>query len=70
MEFGAGVGKCSCSQTFECSSERELVMKRRMHRRFCSNPPVDFDKKRVPKKACTPREQQLTEAEKIRKVHN
>ena len=50
MEFGAGVGKCSCGQTFECASEREIAMKRRMHRRICSNPPVAFDKIGIPNK--------------------
>ena len=69
-EFEAGVGRCSCGQTFECASERELAMKRRMHHRFCSNPPVVFDKIKVPKKAYTMREQQLNEVERIRKVHN
>ena len=56
--------------TFECASKRELAMKRRMHLRFCSNPPVGFDKIGIPKKACTMREQQLNEAERIRKIHN
>ena len=69
-EFEVGVGRCSCGQTFECASERELAMKCRMHRRFCSNPPVAFDKIKVSKKACTMREQQLNEAERMRKVHN
>ena len=69
-EFEAGVGRCSCGETFECASERELSMKRRMHHRFCSNLPVVFDKIKVPKKAYTMREQQLNEAERIRKVHN
>ena len=69
-EFNTGVGKCSCGQTFECASETGIAMKCRMHRRFCSNPPVAFDKIRVSKKACTMREQQLNEAERIRKVHN
>ena len=68
--FEAGVGRCSCGQTFECASERELAMKHRMHRRFCSNPPVVFDKIKVPKKAYMIREQQLNEAERIRKIHN
>ena len=45
-------------------------MKRRMHRRFCSNPLVAFDKIREFKKACMMREQELNEAERIRKVHN
>ena len=70
IDNGAGVGKCPCGQTFECESERELAMKCRMHRRFCSKSPVAFDKIGIPKKACTMRERQLNEAEKIRKVHN
>ena len=69
-EFNTEVGKCSCGQTFECASEREIAMKLRMHRRLCFKPPVAFDKIRVSKKACTMREQQLNEAEKMRKVHN
>ena len=68
--FNTGVGKCSCGKTFEYASERDMKIKLRMHRRFCSNPPVAFDKIRVSKKACTMREQQLNEAERIRKVHN
>ena len=69
-EVEAGVGKCPCGQTFECASERELAMKHRMHHTFCSKPPVAFNEIGIPKKACTMREQQLTEAERIRKVHN
>ena len=68
--FNTGVGKCLCGKTFEYASERDMKIKLRMHRRFCSNPPVAFDKIRVSKKACTMREQQLNEAERIRKVHN
>ena len=49
-EFEAGVGRCSCGQTFECALEQELSMKRRIHHRFCSNPPVAFDKIGIPKK--------------------
>ena len=67
---GAGVGKCTCGQTFECLSERELAMKHRIRRRFCSNPPLTFNKIGIPKATCTMREQQLPEAERIRKVHN
>ena len=69
-EFGAGVGKCFCGQTFECASERELATKRRMHRRFSSNPPVAFDKIGILKKACTIKEQKLNEYERMKKVHN
>ena len=67
IEFGAGVGRYSCGQTFECASERELAMKCRIHHRFCSNHPLAFDKIRVPKKACTLREQQLNEYERMKK---
>ena len=69
-EFGAGVGRCPCGQTFECASERELAIKRRIHHRFCSNRPLAFNKIGILKDACTLREQQLNEAERIRKVHN
>ena len=68
--FSTGVGKCSCGKTFEFASEREMKMKLRMHLKFCSKSPVAFDKIGVPKQACTMREQQLNEAERIRKVHN
>ena len=67
--FNTGVGKCSCDKTFEYASERDMKMKLRMHLRLCSNPPVAFDKIRVPKKATTLREQQLAESERMRKVH-
>ena len=67
---GVGVGRCPCGQTFECASERELAMRHRIHHRFCSNPPLAFDKIGVSKEAATLREQQLKEAERIRKVHS
>ena len=44
-------------------------MMRRIHCRFCSNPPLAFNKIGISKKVCTMREQQLNEAERIRKVH-
>ena len=70
MDNGAGVGRCPCGQTFECASERELAMKCRINCRFCSYPPLAFNKTGIPKKACMMREQQLNEAERIRKVHS
>ena len=69
-EFNLGIEKSQCGQTFEYTSERDMKMKLRMHRRFCSNPPVAFDKIGISKKAMTLREQQLAEAERMRKVHN
>ena len=64
QQLNTGVGKCPCNQTFEYTSERDIKMKLRMHRRFCSNPPKDFYKIGILKKAMTLREQQLNEAEK------
>ena len=69
-EFNSGIGKCPCGHTFEYTSERDMKMNLRMHHRFCSNPPVAFNKIRIPKKAVTLREQLLNEYERMRKVHN
>ena len=70
QEFNMGVGKCPCDQTFEYTSERDMKMKLRMHRRFCSNHLKGFYKIGILKKATTLREQQLNEAERMYKVHN
>ena len=69
-EFNTGVGKCSCGQTLDFASEREMKMELHMHCKFCSNPPKASDKVEVPKKATTMRERQLNEYERMRKVHN
>ena len=69
-EFNTGVGKCSCGQTFEFTSGRDMAMKLRMYLKFCSKPPVAFDKVEVHKKAMVMGEQQLNEYESMRKVHN
>ena len=68
--FNTGVRKCLCGKTFEYASERDMKMKLRMHLKFCSNPPVAFDKIGIPKKATMLKEQQLTEAERMCKVCN
>ena len=67
-QFNSGIGKCPCGQTFEYTSERDMKMKLRMYCRFCSNPPKGFNKIGIPKKAMTLKEQQLNEAERIRKL--
>ena len=67
QEFNTGVGKCPCGQTFEYTSERDMKIKLQMHRRFCSNPPKGFYNIGILKKATTLREQQLNEAEKMKK---
>ena len=70
QELNTGVGKCPCGQTFEYTSERDMKMKLRMHRRFCSILQKVSIRIGIPKKATTLREQQLNEAERMRKVHN
>ena len=57
-------------QTFEFASGRDMAMKLRMRHKFCSKPPVAFDKVEVPKKAMTMGERQLNEYKRTRKVHN
>ena len=64
-----GMGKCSCGQTFDFASERDLNVKLQMHRKFCSNPPKSYETVRLPKKAMTMGELQHYEAERIKRVH-
>ena len=66
-EFNTGVGKCLYDKTFEYASERDMKMKLQRHLKFCSNPPVAFDKIGIPKKATTLKEQHLAEAERMKK---
>ena len=40
-----------------------------MHHKFCSNPPVGYEKVRLPKKAMMMEEIQHYEVERNRKVH-
>ena len=67
--FNSGVGKCPCGQTFNFSSERDMNMKLRMHRKFCSKPPESSRQVKKPNKAMRLREQQLNEAERKRRIH-
>ena len=67
--FNTGVGKCSCSQTFDYASERDMKMKLPMHFKFCSKPPKSFDKIRVSKKATMLKEYYNNEIENKMKVH-
>ena len=64
-----GMGKYSCGQTFEYSSERDLNMKLQMHSKFCSNPPVGCKKVGLPKKSMTLEEILHYGVERKRKVH-
>ena len=67
--FNTGAGKCSCGQTFHFMSEKDMNMKLRMHRKFCSKLPKSFKQISMPNKAMTLKEHQNNEAEKMRKVH-
>ena len=67
--LNTGVGKRSCGQTFDFTSEKDMNRKLQMHHKFCSKPPKSAKQIRKPNKATTLREQQLNEAEKIRRVH-
>ena len=44
-------------------------MKLQIHRKFCSNPPVGYEKVRLPKKSMTLEEIQHYEIERNREVH-
>ena len=67
--FNTGVGKCSCSRTFDYASERDIKLMLQMHLKFCSKPPKCFDKIRVPKKAMTLKEYYNNEIKSKMKVH-
>ena len=67
--LNTGVGKCSCGQTYDFASERDINMTLRMHRKFCSKPPKCSEQIRMPNKAMTLREPQLNEAEMVPRVH-
>ena len=67
--FSLGVGKCSCGQTFDFASERDMNMTLQMHCKFCSNPPKSFKRISMPKKTTTMREYHNNEAENIQRVH-
>ena len=48
----------------------DMEMKRKLHRRFCKNPPKGEQKMSVPKKATTFMEYQTGSTDRRRKVHN
>ena len=61
--LNSGVGKCSCGQTFDFASEKDMNMKLQMHRKFCSKPPKGSKPVGMPKKPMTLREKQHCEVE-------
>ena len=63
------VAKCPCAPTFKYTSERDLNIKFQMHHKFCPKLIEGYEQVRISKKAMTLREQQLSEAESIQRVH-
>ena len=67
--FNSGVGKCSCSQTFDYISERDRDMKLRMHRKFCPKLAEGSKQIRRPNKTMTLKERQHNYVKRMRRVH-
>ena len=67
-EISTGVGRCTCRQTFDYSSPRDMKLKLRLRLRYCKNPPKGTHKIGVPKKATTFMEHQLNAYMKRREV--
>ena len=40
-KISTGVGKCTCRQTFDYSSPRDMKLKLRLHLRYWKNPPKE-----------------------------
>ena len=69
-ENNTGFGKCTCGQTFDFSSPRDMELKCKLHRRFCKNPPKGEQKIGVLMKATTFMEYQAGFTKRRREVHN
>ena len=69
-EINTGFGKCTCGQTFDYSSLRDMELKRKLHHRFCKNPPKGEQKIGIPMKATTFMEYQACNTKRRREVHN
>ena len=69
-ESNTGVITCSCGQTFNCSSPKDMELKCKLHHRFCKNPPKGEQKIRIPMKATTFMEHQTGVSNRQREVHN
>ena len=54
--YNLGTGKCSCGQALNFASERDMKMKLRVRRKFCSKPPYGPRQVIIPNKAMTRRE--------------
>ena len=69
-ENNTGFAKCSCWQTFDYSSPRDMQLKRKLHRKFCKNPPKGDQKISLPKTATTFMDYQTDTSDRRREVHN
>ena len=63
------IGKRDKNEALKGPPQGPGVPRDPMHHRFCSKPPVAFDKIGVSEKACMMREQQLNEYERMGSVH-
>ena len=52
-ENDTGFAKCSCGQTLDYSSPRDMQLKRKLHRKFCTNSAKGDQKISLPKKSTT-----------------
>ena len=68
-ENSTGFAKCSCRQTFDYSSPRDMQLKRRLHRKFCTNPPPGDQKISLPKKSTTFMDYQAGTSDRRRDVY-
>ena len=68
-ENSTGFAKCSCGQTFDYSSPRDMQVNRKLHRKFCKNSPKGDQKISLPKKATTFMDYQTGTSDRRRDVH-
>ena len=68
-ENSTGFTKRSCGQTFDCSSPRDMKLKRKLHHKFCKNPPKGDQKISLPKALTTFMDYQTGTSDRKREVH-
>ena len=65
-----GFAKCSCGQTFDYSSTRDMQLKCKLHHKFCKNPPKGDQKISLPKRPTTFMDYQTGTSNRQRDVYN
>ena len=69
-KLSTGFASCSCGQTFDYSSPRDMQLKHKLHRKFCSNPPSGDQKISIPKRSTTFIDYQTGTSARRREVYN